>query len=222
MAGLRIRKYKDEDDEVVKEIFTQGMSEHVPSSFMHLLKQPLTQMVLMCVFCALLASSKSFLLPILAVTLLLAGARQLVIYLFSSYIDMSLKKDLSHIRETYIEQRDACFWVAEVNERVVGTVACLPAEREPGLLELKRMSVKRRHRGKGIAKALCQTVADFTRSRGYPAVILYTSIVQTDAQRLYEAMGYQKIREFVMPDATCRITNFSLIEYRLDLHQDET
>ncbi|XP_071765673.1 putative N-acetyltransferase camello [Centroberyx gerrardi] len=220
MASIQIRKYRDEDSEAVKEIFTLGMSEHVPSSFMHLLKQPLTQMVLMCVFCALMASSKSFLLPILAVTLVLAGARQFVGYMFSSYIDTSLKKDLNHIGETYLEQKDACFWVAESEGRVVGTVACLPAEKVSGCLELKRMSVRRTHRGMGIAKALCRTVADFTRERGYAAVVLYTSVVQTDAQKLYEHMGYDKIREFVIPELVAKITNFSLVEYRLDLQQD--
>lgn len=220
MANIQIRKYQDDDAEAVKEIFTLGMSEHVPSSFVHLLKQPLTQMVLMCVFCALMASSKSFLLPILAVTLLLAGARQLVTYMFTSYIDTSLKKDLNHIRETYLEQKDACFWVAEIDGRVVGTVACLPARDTPGCLELKRMSVRRTHRGMGIAKALCRTVAEFTRDRGFVAVILYTSIVQTDAQRLYEHMGYDKIREFVIPEFVAKITNFSLVEYRLDLQKD--
>ncbi|XP_071369524.1 probable N-acetyltransferase camello [Centroberyx affinis] len=220
MAGIQIRKYRDEDSEAVKEIFTLGMSEHVPSSFMHLLKQPLTQMVLMCVFCALMASSKSFLLPILAVTLLLAGARQFVGHMFSRYIETSLKKDLNCVRETYLEQKDACFWVAEIEGRVVGTVACLPAERVPGCLELKRMSVRRTHRGMGIAKALCRTVADFTRDRGYAAVVLYTSMVQTDAQKLYEHMGYDKIREFVIPELVAKITNFSLVEYRLDLQRD--
>lgn len=220
MANIQIRKYQDDDDEAVKEIFTLGMSEHVPSSFMHLLKQPLTQMVLMCVFCALLTSSKSFLLPILAVTLLMAGARQCVGYMFTSYIDTSLKKDLNHILETYLEQKDSCFWVAESEGRVVGTVACLPADKVPGCLELKRMSVRRTHRRLGIAKALCRTVADFTKDRGYPAVILYTSVVQTDAQRLYEHMGYTKIRELVIPDLVAKITNFTLFEYRLDLQQD--
>ncbi|XP_029900919.1 probable N-acetyltransferase camello isoform X1 [Myripristis murdjan] len=220
MASIQIRKYRDDDAEAVREVFTLGMSEHVPSSFMHLLKQPLTQMVLMCVFCALMASSKSFLLPIMAVTLVLAGARQFVTYMFTSYIDTCLKKDLCHIRETYLEQKDACFWVAESDGRVVGTVACMPAEKVPGCLELKRMSVRRTHRGMGIAKALCRTVADFTRDRGYAAVILYTSVVQTDAQNLYEHMGYEKIREFVVPELVARITNFSLIEYRLDLQTD--
>lgn len=219
MASVQIRKYCDGDDEAVKEIFTLGMSEHVPSSFMHLLKQPLTQMVLMCLFCALLTSSKSFLLPVLTVTLLLAGARQTVVYMFNKYIDTSLRKDLNNIPDTYVKQKDSCFWVAEIDGRVVGTVACLPNENAPGCLELKRMSVRRSHRGMGIAKALCRTVADFTRDRGYAAIILYTSVVQTDAQKLYEHMGYEKIREFVVPEFVAKIMNFTLFEYRLELQK---
>ncbi|XP_070698742.1 probable N-acetyltransferase CML1 [Pempheris klunzingeri] len=221
MASIQIRKYRDDDSEAVKEIFTLGMSEHVPSSFMHLLKQPVTQMVLMCTFCALMTSSKSFLLPILAVTLLLAAARQFVVYMFSRYIDTSLRKDLNNIGETYLKQKDSCFWVAESEGRVVGTVACLPSERAPECLELKRMSVRRSHRGMGIAKALCRTVADFTRDRGYAAVVLYTSVVQTDAQKLYEHMGYEKIREFVVPELVAKIINFTLFEYKLYLQRDE-
>lgn len=220
MASIQIRKYQQDDDEAVKEMFTLGMSEHVPSSFMHLLKQPLTQMVLMCTFCALMASSKSFLLPILAVTLLLAGARQFVIYMFNQYIDTSLKKDLDNIGETYLKQKDSCFWVAEYDGRVVGCVSCLPAEKVSGCLELKRLSVRQSHRGLGIAKALCRTVADFTRDRGYAAVVLYTSVVQTDAQKLYEHVGYEKIREFVVPELAAKIMNFTLFEYRLDLQTD--
>lgn len=221
MANIQIRKFRDDDAEAVKEIFTMGMSEHVPSSFMHMLKQPLTQMVLMCTFCALMTSSKSFLLPILAVTLLLAGARQFVVYMFNKYIETSLKKDLDDIGESYLAQKDSCFWVAESDGRVVGTVACLPAENAPQCMELKRMSVTRSHRGMGIAKALCRTVSDFTRDRGFPAVVLYTSVVQTDAQKLYEHMGFEKIREFVVPEVPARIMNFTLFEYRLDLHKDE-
>lgn len=221
MASIQIRKYRDDDAEVVKEIFTLGMSEHVPSSFMHMLKQPLSQMVLMCMFCALLTSSKSFLLPILAVTLVLAGARQSVVYMFNRYIDTSLKKDLDNIDEIYMKNKDSCFWVAESDGRVVGCVACLPVETAPGCLELKRMSVRRSHRGRGIAKALCRTVADFTRDRGYAAVILYTSVVQTDGQKLYEHMGYKKIREFVVPETIAKIANFTLFEYRLDLQKND-
>ncbi|XP_017260477.1 probable N-acetyltransferase camello [Kryptolebias marmoratus] len=220
MANIQIRKYKDEDAEHVQEIFILGMSEHLPASFMHILKQPLTQMVLMCTFCAFLTSSKSFLLPILAVTLLLAGARQMVVYLLNKYIETCLRKDLRNISETYLGQKDSCFWVAESDGQVVGTVACLPSKNETGCLELKRMSVHLSYRRLGIAKALCQTVANFTRDRGYTAVVLHTSVVQTDAQKLYEHMGYKRISESAAPEFAAKIFNFNLIVYRLDLQQN--
>ncbi|XP_034091101.1 probable N-acetyltransferase camello [Gymnodraco acuticeps] len=220
MANIQIRKYRDEDSEAVRDTYTMGMSEHVPSSFMHMLKQPPTQMVLMCIFCALITSSKSFLLPILAVTLVLAGARQLVVNVFNRHIDTSLGNDLKNISETYLKQKDSCFWVAEVDGVVVGMVACLPAENAPACLEMKRMSVRRTHRRMGIAKALCRTVAEFTRERGFAAVLLVTSVVATDAQKLYEDMGYKKIREFVIPGIAGKIMNFTLIEYRLDLQRE--
>ncbi|XP_004082834.1 probable N-acetyltransferase CML1 [Oryzias latipes] len=220
MSGVQIRKYQEEDAESVKEVFTLGMSEHIPSSFVHVLKQPLTQMVLMCTFCALITSSKSFLLPVLAVTLLLAVARLGIVYMFNRYIEATLSSDLRDVTTSYLRSPDSCFWVAESEGRVVGTVACLPAENAPGCLELKRMSVRRSHRGRGIAKALCRTVEDFTRDRGYAAVVLHTSMVAIDAQKLYEHMGFKRIREFVLPDFFGKIINFTLIEFRLDLQPD--
>ncbi|XP_056616964.1 probable N-acetyltransferase camello isoform X1 [Triplophysa dalaica] len=217
MAEIKIRRYHEDDDEDVKDIFTLGMSEHIPSSCMHVLKQPLAQMFLGCVFLALLTSSMSIILPVLAVTLLLAAGRQAVSYMFTKYITLSLDQDLNHIRQTYLEQPNACFWVAEVQERVVGTVACLPAENAGNYLELKRMSVRKSHRGQGIAKALCRIVAEFARERGCGGVLLHTSVVQTDAQKLYEKMGYKKVREFEVPEFIAKMTNFTLFEYRLDL-----
>ncbi|XP_068608459.1 probable N-acetyltransferase CML1 [Brachionichthys hirsutus] len=218
-ASFQIRKYQDDDAETVREIFTLGLSEHVPSLFMHLLKQPVTQMVLMCVFCTLMASSKSFLLPILAVTLLLAGIRQFVVHMANRYIETGLSGDLNDISEAYLKQKDSCFWVAESDSRVVGCVACLPAENAPGCLQMKRLSVRRSHRATGIAKALCRTVADFSSERGHAGVILCTSMVQTSAQKLYEHMGYERIREFAPPGFLFKVTNFVTFEYRLDLQR---
>lgn len=87
MSGVKVREYRDGDFSTVREIFSLGMSEHVPASFVHFLKQAQCQMLLVCTFCALLASSKSFLLPVLAITLLLAVVRQLVVYNFNNYIE---------------------------------------------------------------------------------------------------------------------------------------
>ncbi|XP_052007453.1 probable N-acetyltransferase camello [Xyrauchen texanus] len=219
MAELKIRRYRDDDDEDVREIFTLGMSEHIPSSFMHILKQPLTQMILVCVLSALLTSSMSILLIILTVTLLLAAGRQGVSYMVTKYIQTSLKQDFSHIRQTYLESPNSCFWVAESQGSVVGAVACSPTQFE-NFLELKRMSVKKSYRGRGIAKALCRTVADFAREQGFQGIVLHTTVVQTDAQKLYEHMGYHKIREFVVPEVIARLTNFTITEYGFNLKQN--
>ncbi|XP_057716434.1 probable N-acetyltransferase camello isoform X2 [Corythoichthys intestinalis] len=219
MALVEIREYREGDGPAVRELFTLGMSEHVPTSFVHVLKQPLSQMLLVCTFCALMASSKSFLLPILAVTLLLAAARQLLVHKFNGYIDACCGADLAHIGDTYMSPPDACFWVAECEGRLVGTVSCLPNPSYPDCLELKRMSVRRGYRRTGVAKKLCRTVAEFTRARGYAGVVLVTSVVQTDAQKLYEGLGYSKVREFVEADIAAKLMNFSLFEYRLDLVQ---
>ncbi|KAG9275149.1 putative N-acetyltransferase camello [Astyanax mexicanus] len=219
MAEVQIRCYEDNDEKDVKEIFTLGLHGLLRSFCMHVLKQLHIQVLLVCVFCALLASTKSLLLPILAVTLLLAVGRQGVCHIINSYIKNSLHNDFRNIRQTYLEKPYSCFWVAESQGRVVGTVACRPMEMNGGSLELRRVSVRLSHRGQGIGKALCRAVEDFARKQGLPAVVLYTSVVQTDAQKLFERMGYKKIREFASSELYSWITKFMVIKYMLDLQQ---
>ncbi|CAL8274130.1 unnamed protein product [Merluccius merluccius] len=232
MDAVRIRKYRhDDDEEAVKEIFTVGMSEQVPAAFMHILKQPPTQMVLMCVFCALLTSSKSFLLPVLAVTLLLAGVRQLACHITAKYIQSCLQSDLAHIPDAYLASKDTCFWVAESDGRVVGMVACQPLRVEggggggggalPGCVQLKRMSVRRTHRHMGVGKQLCETVVAFARERGFLAVVLRTSVVMADAQRLYQHVGFTRTQEVPVRTLFSKILNLCLVEFRLDLQQED-
>ncbi|KAJ8262374.1 hypothetical protein GJAV_G00165690 [Gymnothorax javanicus] len=222
MAEFQIRKYHDEDQEAVKETFALAMEEHVPATFLHMLKQPLTQATLACVFCLLLATSGSLLLPLLSLALILAGARQLVDYCFSRYLEVCYREGLAHVRQAYMEGADSCFWVAESGGRVVGTVACRPSKKHPDkeCLELKRMAVRMSHRGLGIGKSLCRVVAEFALEKGYSQVVLYSSVVQTDAQLLYEGMGYRRVGESVVPELLAKLMNFTLIEYRYKLMED--
>lgn len=215
MVGFLVRRYRPEDAEAVKEVFTASMSEHVPSGFLHMLRQPLA--LLAGVVCALLTASRSLVLAALAPVLLLVGGRWLAGYIFSRYIAVCLKKDLGHVQDAYMEREDCCFWVAESEGCVVATVACLPASNQASCLELKRMAVQRSHRRLGIAKALCHTVADFARQKGYRTVLLYTSRVQKEAQSLYEGLGYRQIGEVVIQETVARLFNFTLIEYRYQL-----
>uniref|UniRef100_A0A670ZGZ1 Uncharacterized protein n=1 Tax=Pseudonaja textilis TaxID=8673 RepID=A0A670ZGZ1_PSETE len=58
MVSYHIREYRPGDHETVRDLFATGMSEYVPTLCLHMLKQPW-----------------SLLLPILAITLLLAVGR---------------------------------------------------------------------------------------------------------------------------------------------------
>ncbi|NWW82099.1 NAT8 acetyltransferase, partial [Climacteris rufus] len=83
-------------------------------------------------------------------------------------------------------------------------------------LELKRMSVSREQRGRGLARALCREVLGFARARGYGAVVLGTSMVQVAAQRLYEGQGFRKVGTSY-PTLLCTLVNFQVFHYRCDL-----
>ncbi|XP_050800896.1 probable N-acetyltransferase camello isoform X1 [Gopherus flavomarginatus] len=214
MADYRIREYRDEDYEVVRELFATGMSEYVPALCVHVLKQPWVILVLACTFCILLTSSKSLLLPILAITLLLATGRQLLGYFWTMYIEHCLKEDLLDIKTTYMGSKGSCFWVAEADECVVGTVAARPSDDQEGELMLKRMSVRKDYRGLGVAKALCQAVICFAQQQGCRAVVLNTLMVQDEARLMYEHVGFAKYHDDVLPTVYGRLANVTISKYR--------
>nr|XP_013799111.1 PREDICTED: probable N-acetyltransferase CML6 [Apteryx mantelli mantelli] len=168
MADYRIRAYRDEDYEAVREVFAAGMSEYVPSLCLHVLKQPWVVLLLACTFCLLLASSRSLLLPVLALTLLLAVGRQLLGSCWSAYIERCLADDLRDIRATYMQSARSRFWLR------------------------------------------------FAQARGYGAVVLYTSVVQTAAQRLYEGQGFRRVGAF-SPSLLASLLHFQVLHYRCEL-----
>ncbi|KAJ8398909.1 hypothetical protein AAFF_G00418170 [Aldrovandia affinis] len=62
-------------------------------------------------------------------------------------------------------------------------------------------------------------VVEFAREKTCCQVVLYTSTVQTDAQKLYEGIGYKRVREFVVPEVLAKLLNFTLIEYRYEVNE---
>uniref|UniRef100_A0A8C3J2C1 N-acetyltransferase domain-containing protein n=1 Tax=Calidris pygmaea TaxID=425635 RepID=A0A8C3J2C1_9CHAR len=195
------------------------MNEYAPALCLHVLRQPWVLLVLGCTFCLLLASARSLLLPVLAITLLLALARHLLGCAWSTYIDRCLGDDLRDIGASYAESAGARFWVAEADERVVGTVGVRPADdREPrGELALKRMSVRKDYRGLGIATALARAALDFARQRGCRAVVLNTLMLQHEARALYERLGFRRHHRYVLPTVYGRLANCTITIYRYDL-----
>ncbi|NXY22833.1 NT8F2 acetyltransferase, partial [Atrichornis clamosus] len=214
MASFRIRQYRDQDFEAVRALFARGILEHAPAGFRHLLRSARVRLALLAVFVAARAGAGSWVLGLGTVALALVLLWVLVRSLSADYVRDALATDLCDVPGTYLRAPDSCFWVAEAGGAVVGMVAAVPAGR--GELELKRMSVSREQRGRGLARALCREVLGFARARGYSAVVLSTSMVQVAAQRLYEGQGFRKVGTS-HPSLLGAVLNFQIFHYRCDL-----
>lgn len=199
MAPYHIRKYQESDRPWVLDLFSQGMAEHAPTTFRHILKLPRTLVLLLGGPLALFLVSGSWLLALMAGLTLLAALRFLAKYPWTQYVSNCLRTDMRDISKSYLSEPGSCFWVAECEGQVVGTVGALPVG-EPTLrkeqVELFHLSVAWEHRGQGIAKALVRTVLQFARDQGYSEVVLSTSMLQHSALALYQHLGFHKTGQY--------------------------
>jgi molybdopterin-guanine dinucleotide biosynthesis protein A len=85
----------------------------------------------------------------------------------------------------------AALWIAERDGEVVGSVAL--RDLGDGVLELKRMYLRRAERGRGLGKRLLTTALDEARDRGASMIRLDTSERMETAQALYEAYGFRRV-----------------------------
>ena len=97
---------------------------------------------------------------------------------------------------TQLDRDDSLVLVAEVNGKVAGY---LYAGIEPrNWKELREEAgfvhdvlVDAPHRGAGLAAALIEEAMTWCRTRGVPRVILWTAARNTQAQRLFERLGFR-------------------------------
>lgn len=121
----------------------------------------------------------------------------------------------------------SCFWVAVLDGNVVGIVAAR-AHVADNTVELLRMSVDSRFRGKGIAKALGRKVLEFALVHNYSAVVLGTTAVKVAAHKLYESLGFRHMGSsdrYVMPGMTLSLAERLFFQvryhrYRLQLREE--
>lgn len=73
-------------------------------------------------------------------------------------------------------------------------VGCAALRRfDAGTGEVKRLYVEAAHRGRGLARALTESVVDAARAVGYRRLVLDTLDRMADARRLYAATGFREI-----------------------------
>lgn len=219
MLDYHIRLYKDSDYDTVRDIFAHGITEHYPTGFRHTLSLPRVWILIVLVFLLALMTTASSVASSIAVIAVILALWLINRDMYFSYVSDCLVGDMLDIRRSYLQRHGCCFWVAESAGDIVGTVAAAPFPHadEQNQVELKRLSVIKKHRGKGIGTALCKTVIDFSQKSGYGAIVLQTSIFQVDCVRLYKRLGF-RMTDSCYPDYVfAKFINFTDIYFQYDL-----
>lgn len=128
-----------------------------------------------------------------------AGEMEVVRALFREYqqhlgIDLcfqSFEAELANLPGKYVG-----IWFAEVDGEIAGVVALRPwAE---GIGEMKRLFVRPGFQGRGLGKALAETVVSASRQAGYRALRLDTLPSMAAAVGMYRAVGFQDIEPYTV------------------------
>ena len=101
------------------------------------------------------------------------------------------RPDLYNIEKTYQQDKKSNFWLAILDDKVIGTIAVKDYGNNRGFI--KRLYVDKRMRSKGIGQRLMKTLLEFARDSGFE--VLYTSTVEEfmSARNFYEKNGFIEI-----------------------------
>jgi GNAT superfamily N-acetyltransferase len=84
-------------------------------------------------------------------------------------------------------------WIAERDERIVGSIAIVAATDAEA--QLRWYLVDPSARGRGLGQRLLHEALDFCRGCGYESVFLWTVSALTAAARLYQSAGFRMVEE---------------------------
>ena len=104
-----------------------------------------------------------------------------------------MKADALALPGPYVAPRGA-IWLAHAGDESVGCVALRPLPDRVG--EVKRMYVAPGWRGRGVGRALLETLIERARTLGYQRLRLGTLADMTTAQALYQSLGFAPIDRY--------------------------
>ncbi|WP_411895011.1 GNAT family N-acetyltransferase [Winogradskyella sp. A2] len=94
--------------------------------------------------------------------------------------------------ETYIINKGGYIFFAKIENSIVGTVALMPTDSE-GVLELTKMAVLPKERGKKIGQKLLQHCIDFAMKEKLFGLLLYSNTKLENAIYLYRKYGFKEL-----------------------------
>lgn len=104
-----------------------------------------------------------------------------------------MRADAIRLPGPYIAPRGA-IWLAQAGDAAIGCVALRPLP--GGIGEVKRMYVDREWRGRGVGRALLETLIAHARTLGYHHLRLGTIAEMTAARALYASLGFVPIERY--------------------------
>jgi putative acetyltransferase len=104
-----------------------------------------------------------------------------------------MRADAMRLPGPYVAPLGA-IWLALSSDAAIGCVALRPLQ--GGTAEVKRMYVDRAWRGKGVGRALLETLIERARTLGYHHLRLGTLSDMSAARALYESLGFAPIERY--------------------------
>eukprot|EP00756_Hemistasia_phaeocysticola_P054838 Hpha_TRINITY_DN30748_c0_g1::TRINITY_DN30748_c0_g1_i1::g.28440::m.28440 len=224
MSGVRVRPFIESDADCVRQVFDEGMMTIPPEASRALWVKVRSKLYGAAVLVAGLfrykGSSwvKAFSVPAAGVLALYLVVRLMARREIRMYIEAAKQADLRDIKSYYMSHPKTHFWVAECERtgEVLGCVGLDKAAREAifsaeeemkkgapryghDWVELRRMSVTRKARGRGVAKALQNVLVEHAKGQGLTGITLSTSSAQIAAIGLYRKLGYKEVYSVGVP-----------------------
>lgn len=104
-----------------------------------------------------------------------------------------MRADAASLPGPYLPPRGA-IWLASHDDVGIGCVALRPVSDDAA--EVKRMFVDAAWRGRGVGRALMETLVAGARERGYVTLRLGTLAEMLAAQALYHSLGFTPIERY--------------------------
>lgn len=117
---------------------------------------------------------------------------------FKIPIEEGQRKELQSISKAFQKDKGN-YWVALLNERVIGTIAVIDIGHQA--FELRDVFLDKDYRGalRGFAKKLLDTVLEWAKEHDVRTIYLGTTLAFRAAHRFYEKHGFREIARKDMP-----------------------